>query len=396
MARLRKQKFAEEAYAVANNPTPAPAPPRIAAGYEILKSEKVWTPAETQILRDLLEKHRGFYYPKFAKHLPGFSYNQVHQELERLQVGTFCKTGRWTAGERKELLYLARKYPEDWFMVARKMSTPRTATQCRAAHRVIVLGHTKEPSRWSREETERLHHLVKLFREGKLDIEHKDTNSRNDVEYGFSSTDTDTSPRLRRMMQALKQDTAQSGSALADTPVKKASGIPWSKIASLMGFRTPVQCMSKWSNERCKQIHEREVFSGPWSLEEDRMLYTLFLQAPRKWTWLAQNLPRRRRLQSISWRHRCCIMHYVDMLKECRGPSWDPLADGFEEVHLRCEINTWYSGISEGYRIEDGYTCPYDLDLTGYRKWVADSPPQSPPTDEPSAPIKGLLPTVER
>ncbi|PIA13895.1 hypothetical protein COEREDRAFT_83178, partial [Coemansia reversa NRRL 1564] len=54
MTRLRKQRIAEEAYATANNPTPAPAPPRIAAGYEILKAEKVWTPAETQILRDLL------------------------------------------------------------------------------------------------------------------------------------------------------------------------------------------------------------------------------------------------------------------------------------------------------------------------------------------------------
>ncbi|KAJ2806278.1 hypothetical protein H4R20_001746, partial [Coemansia guatemalensis] len=384
------QKLAKEAYAASNDPAPAPtpAPQIIAAGYESVKVEKVWTSADTQILRGLLETHGGFYYPKFVKYLPGFSYGQMHQEFERLQVGTFCKSGRWTASERKELLDLARKYSEDWFLVSQNMSTPRTVTQCRAIYRVIMLGHTQEPSRWSPEETQRLHHLVNLFYQGKLDFNQDDTSSRNKVEYGLPSTDPSPSPRLQRMMRALKHDTTQSESTLVNTPARRRSGIPWKKIASFMRFRTPAQCMSKWSNERRIQMHEQEVFAGPWSLEEDRALYKLFLQAPRKWSWIARNLPRRRRLQNISWRHKYCIMQYVAMLKQCRGPTWDPLADGFEEVHFRCEIHAWYTGSTEGYRSQDGYACPYDLDLTGHRKWVTSSTPHLPPTDELSAPIK--------
>ncbi|KAJ2908229.1 hypothetical protein GGI21_003095, partial [Coemansia aciculifera] len=58
------------------------------------------------------------------------------------------------------------------------------------------------------------------------------------------------------------------------------------------------------------------------------------------------------------------------MLRKCRGAEWDPTADQFKEVHMRCEILAWSRRQLEGYRPHDPYEGPQDLDLTGIKSEV--------------------------
>ncbi|KAJ1797465.1 hypothetical protein LPJ59_003122, partial [Coemansia sp. RSA 2399] len=88
-------------------------------------------------------------------------------------------------------------------------------------------------------------------------------------------------------------------------------------------------------------------------------LYKLYASAPNQWKWIMDSLPRKRLYGQVVRRHTIYISKYVEMLRECRGPQWDPLADGFEEVHMRCEIWAWYKGTMIGYRAQDPQKCPY-------------------------------------
>ncbi|KAJ1861319.1 hypothetical protein H4R99_000218 [Coemansia sp. RSA 1722] len=362
-------------------------PKNITGGWESTLVNGVarpWGEAEDQKLKQLLREYGEYSYRKIGVHFIGFRRSTIAQALDRMLRYPDAKTGKWTKDERTMFMRLYHKHGDDWESISKEMPTRRTPRQCKAFyhHRHLRSRSIKRP--WSEEESRQLELLVKLYSrprdsgvgESVRPVMATDTK----MLFRAVSQDSTMSPKLKKLMLALKQD---SGNAVALTDTQptavdnnnnningSASSvvIDWPLIASYMLSRSQSQCYVYWKYVLQPKKKQPGVYRGPWSVEEDAKLYQLHLETPGRWAWIAQHMPRLRTRFDVRYRYIKYIDRYVKMLRECRGPEWDPMADGFEEVHMRCEIRAWYRQESEGYRPEDKNSCPYDLDLTGYRK----------------------------
>ncbi|KAI8325069.1 hypothetical protein GQ54DRAFT_302136 [Martensiomyces pterosporus] len=229
--------------------------------------------------------------------------------------------------------------------------------------------------RWSKEEEEQLRHLVDICVKGQLSPEIVLQRHQKGTQSRPSSVDNINAAKFEmygRFADALKKDNSSRLNSQGDST---AGAIVWPLISTYMGVRTASQCRLKWyymqknssSDDGC------EFYKGPWTRDEDATLYRLYRMNPGRWLWIHQGLPRRRKLISVKARYVTYVGRYVEMLRRCRPPGWDPMDDQFEEVHMRCEILAWHRGQLEGYRDSDPYESPYDLDLTGYSKWIKDT-----------------------
>ncbi|KAJ1960530.1 hypothetical protein GGI12_003748 [Dipsacomyces acuminosporus] len=354
--------------------------------YEPLKTANgmiVWTKAEDERLRELVIEKRRFDHLDLRRHFPGFNYYNIYNALQRLSAEPGHVKGLWTNAEHRSLLKLIDEYGDDWLKVAENMPTRRTVSQCRAHYMTCCTKPVVKRGRWSNEEEEKLRHLVAICKEGKLrpEIEvfyqSKSGSSQPSLIKGSASS---KSPRdislarfelYSRFADALKRDKGSRTDAQGKNST--ATKIVWPLVASYMETRSVTQCRLKWFYMQKGRGSEDAVYSGPWTRGEDAALYKLYHKHPRRWLWIAQNLPRRRKWISVRARYNSYVRRYVDMLKECKPAGWDPADDQFEEVHARCEILAWYRGQLEGYRAGDPYQCPYDMDLTGYKEWIKET-----------------------
>ncbi|KAJ1667596.1 Myblike DNAbinding domain-containing protein [Coemansia sp. RSA 1646] len=343
---------------------------------------RAWAQEDDRRLFNLIESTGETNLSKLMPHFPEFTKMTVYIALFRLRAGPGLRIGRWTAEEHHALMNLVQQHgTDDWVLIARNMpNTKRTPVQCRAHYYFVGCQPINVRQKWSDDETQRLRRLVELYCQGKL-VAAEQLSTPRDLESKHASMHKlfgMQGPRgtaisefgnslLGMMEDAVKRDTQQTKQQ--DTKLKN---IPWPIIASYMITRSVSQCRNKWYVDRIRQAatNAAQCITDPWSLEEDTQLYKLQLQAPNKWKWIASSLPRRRAYSQVMTRYLIYVKKYVKMLRECRGPGWDPLADGFEEVHMRCEIMAWYKGVLVGYRPQDSHKCPYDLDLNGYQSWI--------------------------
>ncbi|KAJ2453716.1 hypothetical protein EV183_002015 [Coemansia sp. RSA 2336] len=321
------------------------------------RSSKRWTSKETDKLRELLLEHKQFDFQAISKHFEGFSRSRLHYAFEELLSGG--TRGRWSKEECRELLKLARDYQNDWTKVSMHMPTSRSKVQCCMMYNRLMMGAHRGYKRWTLEETRRLNELVDYWQRANSPNSDKKARQNDSVTRAFQKD------------VAANRITLSSLPTLKERPdlVKSRKSIPWMLIALHMDGRSAIQCRNKWNSDR---VHDRQlkpnldaaaaenhVYAGPWTQEEDRQLYALSIKYPKHPKEIQKRLPRYRRALAIMARDRL-IKRYVNMLSECRS-DWDPLADGFAEVHMRCEVYAWYWAKMEGYRPNDPYPCPLDF-----------------------------------
>ncbi|KAK8718350.1 hypothetical protein V6N13_045586 [Hibiscus sabdariffa] len=71
--------------------------------------------------------------------------------------------------------------------------------------------------------------------------------------------------------------------------VQKFNGKNWKKIAEYVPHRTDVQCLHRW-----QKVLNPELVKGPWSKEEDNLIFDLVgKQGKKKWSEIAKHLPGR-------------------------------------------------------------------------------------------------------
>ncbi|KAJ1999702.1 hypothetical protein H4R26_004953 [Coemansia thaxteri] len=248
------------------------------------------------------------------------------------------------------------------------MPTDRSPAQCRAHYVNICISPIITRSKWTTDEIERLKLLVRLFKQGRLTANKDEQLARGPLTQtalaGFEEFSTADISRFASALNQDDQESQETKDATSGRQPRNRFNVDWQLISLYMGNRTWKQCYYMWMT-----LHNKRpgfsCYEGPWSREEDMLLYTLYQQAPNKWSWIASRLPRKRDRQVVRARYISYVGTYVDMLRQCRGAEWDPLADQFEEVHMRCEVLAWYRRQSLGYRPQDPYKCPLDLCMTG-------------------------------
>ncbi|KAJ2684133.1 hypothetical protein IWW39_005088 [Coemansia spiralis] len=316
-----------------------------------------WSEAEGRRLRNLLKKHGRFDRYEASKLFPDFHLAHIYYELDKALTRPQRASGTWTRAEHQALLDLVDKHGRDWRSISLAMPTNRSANQCRLHYAHCNSRAVAGFRRWTPDEEERLKLLVDLCRQGKL----KPGVAKQPDKDPPGSKDLSD---LGRFSMALKKDLAIPDSP-AITPARdQSSPISWPLISLYMMSHTASQCYSKWVR-MTRSSHDLECFRGPWTREEDARLYELCQQAPNRWIWIMPRLVRPRGLSATKARYSSYIARYVDMLRKCRGAKWDPMADGFDEVHMRCEVLAWSRRRLEGYRPHDPYNRPHDMDLTG-------------------------------
>ncbi|KAJ2068020.1 hypothetical protein GGH13_005074 [Coemansia sp. S155-1] len=322
-----------------------------------------WSEAEDRKLRDLLIEHGRFDYKEAGKRLPGFSLAYIYYELDKALSGPGHAAGTWTSAEHRALLELTEKYGRDWRSISLEMPTSRSATQCRLHFAYCCSGPVTKHRKWTPDEEERLRLLVDLSLQGKLKPSVAKQSQLSGIEE-FSNAD------LSRFSTALRQDT-RIPDATPNMPEDRKNSVEWPLVSLYMMTHTVTQCRTKWAyiSRRTRAL---ECYRGPWTREEDARLYNLCQQAPNRWLWIMQRLVRPRGFAATKARYTSYIIRYVTMLKKCRGAGWDPMADQFEEVHMRCEVHAWSRRQLEGYRPHDPYNCPCDMDLTGINSLTTD------------------------
>ncbi|KAJ2827303.1 hypothetical protein IWW50_001957 [Coemansia erecta] len=338
------------------------------------KVTRVWTDDDTRMLRDLVAAQGKFNYGELRGQMPGFTYYQMYTALGRItRDENAC--GGWNIEERRALRRLAHEYPGDWRTVALHMPTRRSPEQCSMLYGRLLLGDATKVWRWTTEEDEQLKRMISTWRET-LHTEPKPAESEKleKLEKGSPKSQS-----FGRILQAFKRDVSsaiRAGSLaprvdeaerLQQKKRDKRHAIPWTLIASYMDGRTAMQCKNRWYSKPV--VQPTDACTELWTREEDLALFRLDVKLPGKKKNVQRFLPRFRSLPVIAVRRRL-VMRYVEMLRACR-PGWDPEADGLEEVHMRCEVASWYAATAEGYRPSDPYTCPFDMDLNGYQEWVA-------------------------
>ncbi|KAJ2493341.1 hypothetical protein IWW37_000625 [Coemansia sp. RSA 2050] len=321
-----------------------------------------WSEAEDRRLRDLLKKHGRFDRNEASKLFPDFYLAHVYYELDKALTRPQHVSGTWTRSEHQALLDLIEKHGRDWRSISLAMPTNRSAYQCRLHYAYCCSRAVTKYRKWTADEEERLSLLVDLSRQGKLEPSvakqpDKDPPGLPGIK-NLSST-----AGLSRFSAALKKD-----SVIPEPPATPAknenSPISWPLVSLYMMTHTTAQCYGKWAR-MTRSSRNQECFRGPWTREEDARLYELCQQAPSRWSWIMLRLVRPRGLAAAKIRYSTYISRYVDMLRKCRGAEWHPMADGFEEVHMRCEVLAWSRRRLEGYRPHDPYSRPHDMDLTG-------------------------------
>ncbi|KAJ2302839.1 hypothetical protein IWW55_003229, partial [Coemansia sp. RSA 2706] len=318
----------------ASDPRPRP------SGYP--RVTRPWTDVESAQLLRLLEEHGRFDYGELSKRLPGFTYGQMYQGLQRLVYAG--RPRPWTRAERRRLAQLVHAHPGDWPRVAAGLSA-RTPLQCRLMYGARMLGGPAAHKRWTPAESARLVRLVNACRRPPL---------------------APDAAAIARALDAgayacaLERDLLAAASAAAPEPAQPPDAahrpVPWLLVATYMPGRTPMQCRCKW--QRLKEAAELPAHSGPWSPAEDLALYTLCADIPGHWRAIQRRLPRRRNMNAIRARH-TLISRVVRVIRACR-PAWDPRADAMAEVHMRCEVLSWFHASAEGYRPDDPFDCPLD------------------------------------
>ncbi|KAJ1945317.1 hypothetical protein GGF37_001759 [Kickxella alabastrina] len=344
---------------------------------------KLWGLAEDLKLIELLKERGEFDFVEFQKYIPEFSQSSMYNALDRILCYPAHATGNWTPSEDAALLKLVHTYGVDWKRISEEMPTGRSSVQCRSHYTTQIARPVLTQRRWSDEEVRQLELLVNLntrtvyvdnsTHQPMLD---KETN----VLLKLVSDSTTISSKLSGLLQALGQDMGNS-SEIDALILKQTEGneqaakrairkIDWPLIASYLMPRTPLQCSIKWARVRYAKLEAQDMYWGPWTREEDVQLYKLYCRAPGKWVWISENLARPRSHFLAKKRYVYYVGRYINMLKACKGPDWDPVADQLEEVHMRCEISAWYTQRLEGYRPQDPYPCPYNVDLTGYSQHI--------------------------
>ncbi|KAJ2814051.1 hypothetical protein H4S07_000160, partial [Coemansia furcata] len=359
---IRKKNKKKQAATAADDQSPA----KSGSGEQQAKKEhprvrdpKHWSEAEDGKLRDLLIEHGRLDRRAASELLPGFSLAHIYYEMDKaLSGGPHLAEGMWTAAEHRALLALVERHGRDWRAISHAMPTNRSATQCRLRYACCSSGPVTK-HRWTAAEEERLRLLVDLCQQGKLNNPNVTRTEEDDRPLGELS-----SAALGRFSSALKKDALIPEEPPLPPPPAPAIPVSWPLVSLYMMTYTATQCRTKWEYMR-RTAHHSECFRGPWTREEDARLYALCQQAPNRWTWIAARLVRPRGVAAAKARYTSYICRYVHMLRKCRGPGWDPMADHFEEVHMRCEVHAWSRRQLEGYRPHDPYNCPYDLDLTG-------------------------------
>ncbi|KAJ2757080.1 hypothetical protein GGI19_000321 [Coemansia pectinata] len=356
---LRKKKMAKRGRAKSNSSGERkPEVPQLVS----TQKRGRWSEAEGRKLRDLLIEHGRFDRSEAGKRLPGFSLAHIYYELDKALSGPGHASGTWTSAEHRALLELTKKHGRDWRSISLDMPTSRSATQCRLHYAYCCSGPVIKHRKWTTDEEERLRLLVDLSQQGKLKpsvAKHpaKDPHSQLSGIEEFSSAD------LSRFSTALRQD-AQIPDTSPNVLVDRKNSVEWPLVSLYMMTHTVTQCRTKWAY-MCRTKQALDCYRGPWTREEDARLYNLCQQAPNRWLWIMQRLVRPRGFAATKARYTSYIIRYVAMLRKCRGADWDPMADHFEEVHMRCEVRAWSRRQLEGYRPHDPYNCPHDMDLTG-------------------------------
>ncbi|KAJ2776314.1 hypothetical protein H4R18_005738 [Coemansia javaensis] len=355
---------------------PPPAPPRPCPLAEPAHPPKrpplrAWTAADSERLQELMVAQGTCAPGKLTKHFPGATYAQVYQAARRLEAGRAQGFRQWTPAERRRLIQLVHKHHPDWSAIAKNMPTPRTPEMCRLMYCGILAGPVTRRKRWTSADLDRLRRLVDLESRGELAPR---------LFCPDSSTALDDLPvprdgmgqRLKRISGMLQRDTAAAAAAAATSAAAAPAQAPnraptdWRLIAMHMGALSATQCRIAYLKYCVPGSRPDDLYHGPWTREEDKALYVLYTQAKFRWRWIQKNLPRRRDACSVRLRYTGYIAPYVAMLRGCRGPDWDPLADDFEEVHYRCEIRAWYMARIVGYRPQDPYECPFDMGHRGH------------------------------
>ncbi|KAJ2124816.1 hypothetical protein IW147_001421 [Coemansia sp. RSA 720] len=358
---------------------------------------KKWTARETEALRAMVVEMGYFEYYEFCARVPGFTYGQIRIALEYLVAGTKV-LGRWSESEREALRRLVHEYPGNWRKVSMHMPTSRTPNQCVHMYQYMMLGSATRRYVWTPETTSRLERLVSAWHSAHKHKEPVQEPMEGPIKEPIQRPTrapatgrvVDLGPaagarsaEFNRILKAFKKDVGHDAYPViaptevvayepppaAARSVRYQIAVPWHIIATYMAGPTAMQCKTKWHEDRyagMTRSTDQTICEGPWTCEEDIAVYKSLELLPRNAQAL---LPRRRRRHAIKWRRRL-VRQYVEMLMAGR-PGWDPMADGLAEVHMRCEFSAWYTAKFEGYRPEDPYECPFDLDLTGYQKWAA-------------------------
>ncbi|KAJ1951482.1 hypothetical protein EC988_004032 [Linderina pennispora] len=321
--------------------------------YKPVKQGKAepWTKNDDERLRRLLVESRTFDFWQLHTQFPNKNYGAMYLSLYKLCTQPVFFGGMWSSDEHRALLRLVGQHGSDWQAIAEAMPTGRTHIQCRTHYIAYCVKPGVRRGQWSEDETAQLLHLVDLERQRRL-------SERSSVEWPLSHQGLRAPGRF---LDALQKDESGSAAAAAVNGTPPVE-INWALVASRIMTRTANQCRTKFQSMRSS--HESRLCSEVWTREEDLALYKLHKESPNRWTWIAANLPRPRRRESVARRYTQYLGIYVDMLRKCR-PHFDPLDDNMHEVHMRCEVLAWYRGQMEGYR--DPAKRPDDMDLTGLR-----------------------------
>ncbi|KAI9502427.1 hypothetical protein BX070DRAFT_226146 [Coemansia spiralis] len=336
----------------------------------ITKFTKTWTQADDDKLQDLMAQQAKFKYSDFKEHFPGVGYEQLRKAFQRVSSRRDDRAKPWTKEEEVALMHLVEKHGRRWKKIAEKLPTDRSPQQCYDLYRLRSNGMQRKKNTWTEEEYLRLEILVELFMQEKLLPIPGRRNTRRGMRTCQSSPtlipdDLASVDELKQLLDNLQGQRSHKESP-AEPDSQQNKRIKWKWVAPYMSSKTLAQCQIKWHFlQSIKQRSKIPIYVGPWTREEDLELYKLYTRAPNKWKWISENLPKFRDYQPIIKRYNKYIKYYVDLLKNQKEAGWDPTDDQFEEVHKLCEIRSWRHRLLKGYRIQDGYKAPDDLNLEG-------------------------------
>ncbi|KAI9504865.1 hypothetical protein BX070DRAFT_233045 [Coemansia spiralis] len=343
---------------------------------------RLWTQADDDRLHDLVMERGKFVFSELKQHFPGTRVHHFYRSLDRIPVSN-RETPQmlWTEEEEEALMQLVEKHGLEWRKIAKEMPTNRNTAQCRAFYRLRTMGVPRKTTIWPEEENLRLEIVVELFKQNVLlpFSQQVNTPCRSRSLRSSSSLVPDKSATVDELKEKL-DDLRRLGAygELSEDPDDQGDKkIDWKVIAPYMTSKTPRQCYRRWfAIQRKRHGLRNSLYEGPWTREEDLELYKLYTQAPQRWKWISENLPRFRDVHKIQRRYFKHIKYYVDLLIKQRGSDWDPTGDQFEEIHRLCEIKAWRNRQFKGYRIRDGYEPPANLDLNGDSYCLENAEPQ--------------------
>jgi hypothetical protein len=98
------------------------------------------------------------------------------------------------------------------------------------------------------------------------------------------------SDRGRKVMWRSSEDDALRAAveAALASPEVSISSIPWSQIARQIDGRSGKQCRERWTHHLVGNVRK-----GPWTMEEDRVLFAAMQEHATHWVEIAKQLPGR-------------------------------------------------------------------------------------------------------